>query len=72
MSDAIPVFPLPDHVVLPHIVMPYRLFEERYRKLAAFIQQQMEKDGPTHILIPCLQDGWQEIYDEAPPFHDCA
>ena len=60
----LPVFPLPNHVVLPHINMPYRLFEERYKSLGAYLVEHQE-DG---LFIPCLSTGWESDYEGQPAF----
>ena len=33
LPNEVPLFPLPDHVFLPSIQAPYRVFEPRYRAL---------------------------------------
>ncbi len=33
LPRSVPVFPLPDHVFLPGVPVPYRIFEPRYRAL---------------------------------------
>lgn len=63
-----PVFPLPNHVVFPHISMPYRLFEERYRAMGAYIRDHQD-DG---LFIPKLCDGWEADYEGQPNFEACA
>ena len=37
---SIPIFPLPDHVLLPAIPTAYRIFEPRYRALVVDLQSQ--------------------------------
>ena len=59
-----PVFPLPNHVVFPHISMPYRLFEERYRALGAHIMEHQDQG----LFIPRLEDGWEKDYEGQPTF----
>lgn len=68
MLNAIPVFPLPDHVVLPYISMPYRLFEDRYRALGHYLQDNQD----LGIFIPCLKPGWESSYHGNPPFYNQA
>lgn len=33
IPEEVPLFPLPNHVLIPGVPMPYRVFEERYRAL---------------------------------------
>lgn len=84
--DALPVFPLPHHVVLPHIVMPYRLFEKRYCELGAYLFEQQQAcsdseesahDNKVQLLMPCLYtvDAVRTVdsaQDEVPDFYSCA
>lgn len=52
LPAAIPLFPLPDHVLLPGVASPYRLFEPRYRALAAALDALPE--ASRFLAIPRL------------------
>jgi Lon protease-like protein len=67
LPPSIPVFPLPDHVLLPAIPTAYRIFEPRYRLLVSDLQSQPE--DARWLVIPQLCAGWQEDYQGRPPFH---
>ena len=68
MKQPVPLFPLPNHVVLPYTAVPYKLFEERYRALGAYLLQHQEQG----LFIPCLEDGWESDYDGNPSFQPLA
>ena len=64
LPSTVPIFPLGNHVLLPGLPMPYRLFEPRYLALG-----QMLLGLPTQarwLCIPCLTGNWQASYHEAP------
>ena len=69
-TKPIPIFPLPDHVLLPHVPTPFRLFEPRYVAMA----QALEAQDPDQrwLVIPKLVDGWQGDYHGNPAFHEVA
>jgi len=51
----IPLFPLPNHVLIPGVPMPYRVFEDRYRTL---IEDLLLQSFSQHWLaFPRLSDG---------------
>jgi Lon protease-like protein len=65
----IPLFPLPNHVLMPGIPMPYRVFEDRYRTL---IEDLLLQSFSHHWLaFPRLSEGFNaetgkpEIYQVA-------
>ncbi len=61
LPATIPLFPLPDHVLLPGVASPYRLFEPRYRALAEALEGSPE---PRRFLaIPRLgiADGREQV-----------
>jgi len=66
----IPLFPLPDNVLLIGVPALYRAFEPRYR---ALVDSLLEQNDPRQrwLAIPRLVDGWQQDYYGAPPFHPC-
>ena len=65
LPEIVPIFPLPDHVLLPFLPTPYRLFEPAP---VAMAQALLEKDrGKRWIVVPRLEpvvDG--EVGDSAP------
>jgi Lon protease-like protein len=70
LPNDVPIFPLPDHVFLPSIQAPYRVFEPRYRALVDWLLDQPEAE--RWIAIPRLATGWQSDYHGAPPFNAVA
>jgi len=57
----IPIFPLPNVVFFPKVLLPLHIFEPRYR--------QMVSDaigGDQRIGLVLLQEGWEKDYDGAP------
>ena len=65
LPDRLPLFPLPNHVLLPGIVVPFRIFEPRYLTLFSDL---LDKD-PTErwLAVPCLGPGWETEYQGKPP-----
>ncbi len=53
----IPLFPLPNVVLFPHMPMPLHVFEPRYRKM---VEDAMS--GPKLIGMTLLQPGWEPQY----------
>ena len=70
LPNEVPIFPLPDHVFLPSIQAPYRVFEPRYRALVDWLLDRPEDD--RWLAIPRLATGWQTDYHGAPPFNPVA
>lgn len=63
-GEKVPVFPLPNSVLFPHIELPLYIFEQRYR--------QMLEDclhGNSLIAIALLKKGW-EMHQEPLPCYD--
>lgn len=58
---ALPIFPLPRVVFLPHTLLPLHVFEPRYRALIADVRA---ADGL--LGVPALAPGWEDHYEEAP------
>jgi Lon protease-like protein len=67
IPEAIPVFPLPDHVLLPGSPSPYRIFEPRYRGLMEYLLELPEAE--RWLAIPQLVPGSDVPYGGSPPFH---
>lgn len=63
--DSLPVFPLPNFVMFPHLVTRLHVFEPRYRLMTA-------ESLSTHRLIVLvgLKDGWEDDYYGSPPVHE--
>ena len=70
VPSILPLFPLPDHVLLIGLPMPYRVFEPRYRALVDDLIGKPPSD--RWIAIPRLEEGWQGRYEGTPPFHALA
>ena len=73
MSDAawtpfepvVPVFPLPNFVLFPHLVTRLHVFEPRYRLMVseALSSQRL-------LVLVGLKDGWEDDYYNSPPVHN--
>ncbi len=70
VPDEVPLFPLPDHVVLPAAPSPYRVFEPRYRALIQDLVERPEEE--RWLSVPRLSAGWREDYHGRPPIHPVA
>lgn len=53
-----PLFPLPNGVLLPHLVQPLHIFEDRYRAMTA---DALEHD--RLIALALLKPGWENAYE---------
>ena len=62
LPDVIPVFPLPNVVLFPQIVLPLHIFEPRYREMVRDAAR-----GPRLIGMALMREGWQQDYHGAPP-----
>ena len=62
LPDIIPVFPLPNVVLFPQIVLPLHIFEPRYREMVRDAAR-----GPRLIGMALLREGWQPDYHGGPP-----
>ncbi len=71
LPERVPLFPLPEHVFLPGVPAPYRIFEPRYR---ALVRDLLKCPSAERFLaIPRLTPGWQpEEYEGAPAFDPIA
>ncbi|MCW5829444.1 MAG: LON peptidase substrate-binding domain-containing protein [Deltaproteobacteria bacterium] len=65
VPDVIPIFPLPETVLLPSEVLPLHVFEPRYRDM---VRDSLD----THRVIGMvlLQPGYERDYYGAPPVRD--
>jgi hypothetical protein len=69
--ERVALFPLPDHVFLPGVPAPYRIFEPRYR---ALVRDLLKLPPAERLLaIPRLTPGWRpEEYEGSPAFDPVA
>jgi Lon protease-like protein len=63
--SALPIFPLPNVVLLPGMVLPLNVFEPRYLELVDHVMS----DG-LHIGVPLLRPGYERDYDGRPPIEE--
>lgn len=66
LPEKVRLFPLPDHVLLPDLPSPYRVFEPRYLQLISDLKELPESE--RWIAMPRLAPGWKEDYEGAPAF----
>lgn len=64
LPDVVPLFPLPDHVLLPATPAPYHVFEPRYRALVEHLLA--GEEGRRWLAVPRLAPGWQSDYEGRP------
>jgi hypothetical protein len=62
LPTIIPVFPLPNVVLFPDVMLPLHIFEPRYRQM---IREAREKTPPL-IGMALLRGNWQEHYEGRP------
>jgi hypothetical protein len=60
----IPLFPLPNVVLFPHVFLPLHIFEPRYRAMIADALA-----GDRIIGMVLLKPGWEDDYDGRPPVY---
>ena len=60
--SALPIFPLPNVVLLPGMVLPLNVFEPRYLELVDHVLA-----GGRHIGVPLLRPGYEADYEGRPP-----
>ena len=65
--EAIPLFPLPGTVFIPHTMLPLHVFEPRYRDLIGDVME-----GNGYLAVPRLKPGWEQGYDGRPPVYEHA
>jgi Lon protease-like protein len=58
---AVPLFPLPNVVLLPRAVLPLHVFEERYKVMTADALR-----GERLVAMALLKEGWERDYYQAP------
>jgi Lon protease-like protein len=62
--DRLPLFPLPNAILFPGVVMPLHLFEPRYRALAEHCVA-----GHRLMALGTLKPGYEQDYEGRPPIH---
>jgi Lon protease-like protein len=67
LPEVIPIFPLPDVVLFPRMVLPLHIFEPRYRKMVAD-----SLEGAKVIGLALLRPGWEDGYEGRPPVYERA
>jgi Lon protease-like protein len=61
---AVPLFPLPNVVLLPSAVLPLHVFEERYKQMTAEVLR--GEQGGRRVAMALLRPGWEKCYYESP------
>lgn len=61
LPPTLPLFPLPNVVLFPHVFLPLHVFEPRYRAMVADALS-----GDRMIGMALLRPGWEEDYDGQP------
>ena len=64
MTQAIPIFPLPNVVLFPNVFLPLHIFEPRYRQMTADALA-----GDRMIGMVLLRPGYEPEYDGRPPVY---
>lgn len=62
LPSVIPIFPLPNVVLFPQVMLPLHIFEPRYRKMV----RDTESQSPPLIGMALLRGNWQEHYEGNP------
>lgn len=63
----VPIFPLPETVFFPRVLLPLHLFEPRYLQMAEDVLS-----GDQQMVVVLLRPGWQKDYYGTPPVHEVA
>lgn len=64
LPESIPIFPLPNVVLFPHVFLPLHVFEPRYRAMA-----EDALDDDRIIGMTLLRPGWETDYEGRPPIY---
>ena len=64
-SGTVPVFPLPNVVLFPKMLLPLHIFEPRYREMTDHALA-----GERLIAMALLKEGWKEDYYKNPQVHE--
>lgn len=62
LPEVIPIFPLPNVVLFPHMLLPLHVFEPRYREMVRDAAR-----GARLIGMALLREGWERDYHGRPP-----
>jgi len=65
MAAEIPIFPLPNVVLFPGVILPLHIFEDRYRNMVSDVLAHDEIIG-----MVLLRNGWQDHFGDNPPVYD--
>lgn len=65
LPPTIPLFPLPNVVLFPNVVLPLHIFEPRYRAMTAAA---LETDRIIGMVL--LRPGWEETYEGRPAVYE--
>lgn len=66
-TGKIRLFPLPNVVLFPHVLLPLHVFENRYRDL---MEEALAADKLVAMAV--LAPGWESDYEGRPPLHSIA
>jgi uncharacterized protein len=61
LTEPVPLFPLPNVVLLPRAILPLHIFEDRYRQMMA-----SALSGDRLIAMALLKSGWEKSYHGRP------
>jgi Lon protease-like protein len=67
LTAPVPLFPLPNVVLLPHATIPLHIFEPRYR---AMVHDALEADKLMAMAL-FAGDAWKSDYEGTPPLRPC-
>lgn len=68
---AVPLFPLPQIVLLPGAELPLYVFEPRYRDMANAVLEKSRREKSRALLVLVqLRPGFEEDYRGTPPIYD--
>jgi Lon protease-like protein len=59
------LFPLPNFVMMPHVLKAFHIFEPRYREL---VEDALKEDKLIGLVLP--KDGWDKNYDGSFAIHN--
>jgi Lon protease-like protein len=65
LPPIIPIFPLPNVVLFPQVMLPLHIFEPRYRRMV----RDAETQHPPLIGMTLLRGNWQEQYEGTPDIY---
>jgi uncharacterized protein len=65
LPPIIPIFPLPNVILFPQVMLPLHIFEPRYRRMV----RDAETQRPPLIGMTLLRGNWQEQYEGTPDIY---